>query len=247
MTTTTHQHTDQMGAFTMTTTTHTPRAYAIGTAQRLNQTEAMLAFTHGATIMVSKDDSLDTRPVTSGMVRHTNQTVAWDELDAMAGDGPISWWLVRLDRDGTLEGKCRCWHATSEHGPDGCEHTATGPNVSAGCACTARMPAACDQRAASVSARWESFASESSKTYAAAASLESIAHRIAWDAPAAGEYPRPMLTSAAALAWRRPEMTAQVWHHAAGATILGDYCCGTPASHRDALVQMARELIAGQR
>lgn len=68
--------------------------------------------------------------------------------------------------------------------------------------------------------------------------------RLAWDAPAAGEYPRPMMQDAADLAHVRPDLAARVWHHAAGATILGAYCCGAPAHHRDALTDLARELRA---
>lgn len=68
--------------------------------------------------------------------------------------------------------------------------------------------------------------------------------RLAWDAPAAGEFTRPMLQDAADLAHVRPDLAARVWHHAAGATILGAYCCGHPAHHRDALTDLARELRA---
>lgn len=69
-----------------------------------------------------------------------------------------------------------------------------------------------------------------------------IAWRLAWDAPAAGEYPRPMLQDAADLAELRPDLAADVWHHVAGATILGPLCCHHPAGHRDALTAIAREI-----
>lgn len=69
-----------------------------------------------------------------------------------------------------------------------------------------------------------------------------IASRMVWDAPAAAEYPRAMLSDAADAAALWPDLAAAVWHHAAGATILGTYCCGTPGSHRDALADIAREI-----
>jgi hypothetical protein len=75
-----------------------------------------------------------------------------------------------------------------------------------------------------------------------ATSDSAIIWRLSWDAPAAGEYPRPMLATAAAAAARWPDLALDIWHHAAGATILGQYCCGTPASHRDALADIARSL-----
>lgn len=72
---------------------------------------------------------------------------------------------------------------------------------------------------------------------------ESIARRLAWDSFAAGEYARPVLSDATDVAAICPDLTDEVWHHAAGAVIAGGYCCGTPASHRDALVSIAAELI----
>lgn len=71
-----------------------------------------------------------------------------------------------------------------------------------------------------------------------------LAYRIAWDAPAAGDYPRPMLSDAVDCELIAPELAGRVWHHVAGATILGPLCCGTPASHRDALAAIAREIRA---
>lgn len=74
--------------------------------------------------------------------------------------------------------------------------------------------------------------------------LSALVWRLAWDAPAAGDIPRPMLQDAADTARAFPALSVRVWHHVAGATILGTYCCGTPAAHRDALITLARELEA---
>lgn len=80
-----------------------------------------------------------------------------------------------------------------------------------------------------------------------ATQLELCAHRLIWDAPAAGEYPRPLLEDSARVAMLWPELAAVVWHHAAGATILGGSCeCvaspSHPAGHRDALISLGRAL-----
>jgi hypothetical protein len=108
---------------------------------------------------------------------------------------------------------------------------------------TTTMPAACHTRADTIRG-W--FADRCGTDALALTTrdgdLSVLAYRIGWDAPAAGEYPRPMLADAYALAAVRPDLSDRVWHHVAGATILGGYCCGTPASHRDALVALAREL-----
>ena len=72
--------------------------------------------------------------------------------------------------------------------------------------------------------------------------FEALAYRLAWDAPAASEFIRPVLADAADVEHARPDLADAVWHHAAGATILGTSCCGTPADHRDALVAMAATL-----
>lgn len=66
-----------------------------------------------------------------------------------------------------------------------------------------------------------------------------VAFRLRWDAPAASEYAKPVLADAADVTRLRPDLAAEVWHHAAGAIIVGTYCCGTPAAHRDALVALA--------
>lgn len=227
-------------------TTTTAPVSTIGTAHRTSKTEAMLAFSRGATILVSKTDR-DTLPVTRLTVRHTSRTVEWDELVAMEGDGPVYWYVARMDSDGQLDG-CRCVHPTSVHGRDGCGYVAYGPRVAAHCSCSARPPAACVARADLVRTRWESSAPDHQRAYSTMQqSIEWLADRLGWNAPAAGEYPGPTLTDAATLANLRPAYADQVWHHAAGATILGGYCCGTPADHRDALIQIARELRAEER
>lgn len=67
-----------------------------------------------------------------------------------------------------------------------------------------------------------------------------LARRIAWDAHAAVDYPRPMLADAVDLAASWPTLSSVVWHLVAGATILGPGCdCQSPAAHRDALVELA--------
>lgn len=72
-----------------------------------------------------------------------------------------------------------------------------------------------------------------------------VAYCLAWDAPAGSEYPRPLLTDAATVALLWPELSDTVWHHAAGAVILGTHCCNHPAYHRDALVRLA-QLLTGR-
>lgn len=105
-------------------------------------------------------------------------------------------------------------------------------------ACLVPMADACARRADIVRAHAERLEVRGQST----TDLDIIAHRIAWDAHAAGEYPRPMLSDAVDLQRVRPELAQVMWHHVAGATILGPGCCGTPASHRDALVELARAL-----
>jgi hypothetical protein len=107
------------------------------------------------------------------------------------------------------------------------------------CSCGAgvarpQLPDACQERADTLRTRWES-----SEHALCRHDPQVIAYRVGWDAHAAGEYPLPVLADAAAVAAVYPELADRAWHHAAGATILGAYCCGTPASHRDALVTMA--------
>jgi hypothetical protein len=80
--------------------------------------------------------------------------------------------------------------------------------------------------------------------HASIPSLDVLAWRLSWDAPAAGEYPRAMLADGRAVDALAPDLSARAWHAIAGATILGRYCCGTPASHRDALGDIAREVRA---
>ena len=59
---------------------------------------------------------------------------------------------------------------------------------------------------------------------------------LAWCAYAAGEYPRPMFQAAANAALLAPDLAKEIWHHAAGAAVIGPWCeCATPAGHRDAL------------
>ena len=65
-----------------------------------------------------------------------------------------------------------------------------------------------------------------------------IGHRLAWDAHAAGEYPRPALDDAASLAALVPDLAAAVWHAVAGATVLGPWCCDTPGAHRDRMARL---------
>lgn len=74
--------------------------------------------------------------------------------------------------------------------------------------------------------------------------VRSIAQRLAWDAHAASEYLRPILSDATDVAAVRPDLAHDVWHHAAGAAIVGGYCCGTPAAHRDALVALAERMVS---
>ena len=70
-----------------------------------------------------------------------------------------------------------------------------------------------------------------------------VAYRLAWDAPAAGEFIRPMLADGADAAVLWPPLAETIWHHIAGATILHGGChCLTPAGHRDALIALARIL-----
>lgn len=72
-----------------------------------------------------------------------------------------------------------------------------------------------------------------------------VARRIAWDAHAASEYPRPMMSDAIDLCALYPAMSSVIWHLVAGATILGAGCdCQPPAHHRDDLVNLA-VIIAG--
>lgn len=73
-----------------------------------------------------------------------------------------------------------------------------------------------------------------------------LAWRLIWDGPAAGEYPRPMLADGVDCERIAPEYAARVWHHIAGAVIIGQLCCPLPpAGHRDALADIAREIRAG--
>jgi hypothetical protein len=73
--------------------------------------------------------------------------------------------------------------------------------------------------------------------------LGTIGRRIGWDAHAAAEFPRAMMADCVDLAAVRPDLAAYVWHHGAGAMILGPGCdCDTPAGHRDQLVILGRAL-----
>jgi hypothetical protein len=104
------------------------------------------------------------------------------------------------------------------------------------------LPDACLARAKRVRGDWHDHHDEQTVT----TRPDAIVYRLGWDAHAAGEYPRPVLEDAASVARWQNQLSDTVWHHAAGATILGGYCCGTPASHRDALVNLARVLRANQ-
>jgi hypothetical protein len=69
-----------------------------------------------------------------------------------------------------------------------------------------------------------------------------LAWRLGWDAHAAGEIPRPALADGLGVEELAPELAERAWHAIAGATILGGYCCGTPASHRDDMAELGREI-----
>lgn len=73
---------------------------------------------------------------------------------------------------------------------------------------------------------------------------ETIAYRMVWDAPAASEFPRPILADAADCAAYRPELSGAVWHAAAGAIITAPGCdCDTPAGFRDTFAAIGRTLL----
>lgn len=81
--------------------------------------------------------------------------------------------------------------------------------------------------------------------YDVQAITSSVASRLAWDAYAACEYARPVLSDALDVETLRPDLADDVWHDAAGATILGTVCCASPAEHRDRLVALAERLRTG--
>ena len=100
------------------------------------------------------------------------------------------------------------------------------------------LPAACSARAD----RLRDHAAANGMHGDPGRDLTVLAYRLGWDAHAAGEYPRPCLEDAADTAAVLPYLGQTVWHHTAGATILAGQCCGTPASHRDALVELGKLL-----
>lgn len=75
---------------------------------------------------------------------------------------------------------------------------------------------------------------------------ETVARRLVWDAPAAAEYPRPIMADAVDVCELRPDLSLAVWHAAAGAIITAPGCdCDTPAGHRDTLAAIAHTLTEG--
>lgn len=118
----------------------------------------------------------------------------------------------------------------------GAQLTADGTAV----ACLYPMPDRCQARADEVRQAAERAGIVGQSTDALI-----IARRIAWDAHAASEYPRPMMSDAIDLCALYPASTSVIWHLVAGATILGAGCdCQPPAHHRDELVKLA-VIIAG--
>lgn len=82
-------------------------------------------------------------------------------------------------------------------------------------------------------------------TYTPDLQRSAVAHRLAWDAPAAGEFVRPMLHDGLDVALVAPDLAEQTWHHIAGAIIMPSNCgCMPPARHSDELVTIAREIRA---
>ena len=70
-----------------------------------------------------------------------------------------------------------------------------------------------------------------------------IARRMVWDAPAAAEYPRPIMSDATDAAALRPDLAGDIWHAAAGAIITAPGCdCDTPAGHRDTFAAIGRTI-----
>lgn len=97
------------------------------------------------------------------------------------------------------------------------------------------MPARCAARADAVRAYAETL-----ELGQGTRDMLILARRISWDAHAAGDYPRPMLSDALDLSAAWPLLAEAMWHLVAGATILGPGCdCQPPAAHRDALVNLA--------
>jgi hypothetical protein len=71
--------------------------------------------------------------------------------------------------------------------------------------------------------------------------VSAVVYRMVWDAPAAAEYPRPILADSADASELAPDLAAEIWHAAAGAIITPIGCdCGTPASHRDRFAELGR-------
>lgn len=72
-----------------------------------------------------------------------------------------------------------------------------------------------------------------------------VAGRMVWDAPAAGEYVRPVLADACDAAYLRPDLAAAIWHAAAGSLITAPGCdCDTPAGFRDTFQAIGRTIGA---
>jgi hypothetical protein len=72
-----------------------------------------------------------------------------------------------------------------------------------------------------------------------------IARRMIWDAPAASEYPRPILADCVDASRIRPDLASAIWHAAAGAIITPAGCdCATPAGHRDVFAAIGRTIGA---
>lgn len=113
----------------------------------------------------------------------------------------------------------------------------TGPDLSI-------LLAACRTRATMLADAVTAHEAEHPCYDRGATTLERVAQRIAWDVPAAGEFPRPLLADVLDLVELAPAWAAHVWHHAAGVLIVGrsDCCPGTPAGHGDALTALARML-----
>lgn len=110
-----------------------------------------------------------------------------------------------------------------------------------GVACLVPMADRCAARATAVREYAESIGVNGQP----GCDLLTVARRLAWDAYAAGEYPRPLLSDAVDLVNVYGVMSAVVWHLVAGATILGPGCdCQPPGAHRDALVQLST-IVAG--
>jgi hypothetical protein len=117
----------------------------------------------------------------------------------------------------------------------------TGDWPRARVACLVPMPDRCQRRADAC----RDYAARVGLTAYPTAVASIVSRRMVWDAPAAGEYVRPILADACDAAELRPDLSGAIWHAAAGALITAPGCdCDTPAGFRDTFAAIGRTIAA---